>query len=122
MTPDEILDSIFWIQKEIEDGLLVWRDKSGKIGHKTFKAYPSDKIKAVEDFEMMIGRRLAGVVVGYPTKGGPLRFMLRSRTGDTYSLDATPENDPSGAIKDLYDLAAKSAAENKSTSPLVSTN
>ena len=122
MAPEEILDCISWIIQMTEDGRLVWRDKSGKIGHKIFKAYPSDRIRTIDDFEMLIGRRLAGAVVGYPTEGALLRFMLRSGTGDTYPLDATRENDAGGMIHDLYVLAEKSAAENKPTSLLVSTN
>lgn len=62
--PEVIENWLSWVIHMTEDGLLVWRRAAGNP--KRLMAYPSDRIRTPADFEMLIGRRFAGVTVGYP--------------------------------------------------------
>ena len=72
-----------------DDGLYVWRRAEGDP--KRLTAWPSRLIRTPEDYEMRIGRRLAGVTVGFraETPGTDNELMLRiiDGVGNHYYLE-----------------------------------
>lgn len=103
-----------------QDGLLVWR--ISRHNPKRFEAFPSDEIKTKEDFELRIGKRLAGATVGYPAdadkKDDYLWFRLIDGVGERYYVEYhdAPTPELKSFVKQLYALAKKECGKGTVTS------
>jgi len=109
-------ETIFWVKKMTEEGVLVWRQEPN-FGLEVYKAYPSDIVENEEDFELRIGRRLGSVVLGIPSSVEPIRLMIKDGCGNPYYCDATDEvwGQP---LKDFLDFVQRHKGTGE-LSPLV---
>ena len=93
--------SISSLTRLTKDGLLVWR--ISRHNPKRFEAFPSSEIKTREDFELRVGKRLAGATVGYPAdtdkKDQHLWFRLTDSIGEQHYVEY--HDAPSPELKSL---------------------
>ncbi len=103
-----------------KNGLLVWRES--RHNSKRFEAFPSGEIRTREDFELRIGRRLAGATVGYPAgadkKDKYLWFRLTDGTSERYYVEYhdAPTSELKSLVKQLYTLAKSECGNGSVTS------
>jgi len=92
-----------------KDGLLVWR--VSQHNPKRFESFPSSEIKTKEDFELKVGRRLAGATVGYPAdtpeKDRHLWLRITDGTGQQHYVEYhdAPTSELKSLVKQLHTLA-----------------
>lgn len=112
--------SIQALMRLTKDGLLVW--KVSRHNPKRFEAFPSSKIKNREDFELRVGRRLAGATVGYPAdtdeKDRYLWFRLIDGVGEQHYVEYhdAPTPELKSLVKQLYTLAKAECGKGSVTS------
>lgn len=100
-------------------GLLVWR--VSRHNPNRFEAFPSSEIKNREDFELRVGKRLAGVTVGYPAdtdeKDRFLWFRLTDGVGEQHHVEYhdAPTPELKSFVKQLYALAKKECGKDSVT-------
>ena len=101
-------------------GLLVWR--VSRHNPKRVEAFPSSEIKDKEDFELRVGKRLAGATVGYPAdtdeKDRYLWFRLTDGVGEQHYVEYrdAPTPELKSLVKQLYALAKKECGKGTVTS------
>jgi len=107
--PELFENSLQSLMRLSKEGLLVWR--VSQHNQKRFEAFPSGEIKTKEDFEFKVGRRLAGVTVGYPTdtpeKNRHLWLRITDGTGQQHYIEYhdAPTLELKSLVKQLYNLA-----------------
>ena len=113
-------DCIASVMRLTEDGLLVWRKSQNNPNR--FMSYPSSEIKTTEDFELRVGRRLAGATVGYPVEANNndryLWFRLTDGVGEQYYVEYhdAPTPELKSLVKQLYAIAKKKCGKGTVTS------
>lgn len=102
------------------EGLLVWRVSAHNP--KRFEAFPSSEVKTTEEFELRVGRRLAGATVGYPTdaeeKDRYLWLRITDGTGELHYVEYkdAPTLELKSLVKQLHSLAKSECGKGSVTS------
>ena len=118
--PSLFEDCIASIMGLTKDGLLVWRKSQNNPNR--FMSYPSSKIKTTEDFELRVGRRLAGATIGYPVEANNdnryLWFRLTDGTGEQHYVEYpdAPTNELKTLVQELYATAKSECGKGAVTS------
>ncbi len=104
LSPQLMTSMIDAVMRMTDDGRLVWR--RSRQNQNRFEALPSDKIVTQDDFETMIGRRLAGITVGYPVEadGDDAHLWLRftDGAGEKHYVDKDDLPELLPLAKELY--------------------
>ena len=85
-------------------------------------SYPSSEIKTTEDFELRVGRRLAGATVGYPVEANNndryLWFRLTDGVGEQHYVEYhdAPTPELKSLVKQLYAIAKAECGKGAVTS------
>ena len=107
--PSLFEDCIASVMRLTKDGLLVWRKSRNNPNR--FVSYPSSAIKTVQDFELRIGRKLAGATIGYPVEENNnnryLWFRLTDGVGEQHYVEYhdAPTHELKSLLKELCSLA-----------------
>ena len=119
--PELFESSIQALIRMTKNGLLIWR--VSRHNPKRVEAFPSSEIKNKEDFELRVGRRLAGATVGYPAdtneKDRYLWLRITDGTGEQHYVEYhdAPTSELKFLIKQLHKLA-KSECGKGSVTPM----
>ncbi len=106
-----------------KEGLLVWR--VSWHNPKRVEAFPSSEIKNIGDFELRVGRRLAGATVGYPAdtdeKDRYLWLKITDGTGEQHYVEYHDAPTPvlKSLVKQLHALAKSECGKGPVTSMLL---
>lgn len=114
---ESVIESVMRLTK---DGLLVWRKSQNNPNR--FVSYPSSEIKTKQDFELRVGRRLAGATVGYPVGANNddkyLWFKVTDGAGEQHYVEPkdAPTKELKRLVKKLYALAKAECGKGSVTS------
>jgi hypothetical protein len=121
--PELFESSVQALIKLTQGGLLVWR--ISRHNSKRLVAFPSSEIKTPEDYELKIGRKLAGATVGYPIDTSEeddfLWLSITDGNSEKHYIEYSdaPTSELRSLLKQLHTLA-KSECDKGSLTPLLS--